>query len=654
MLLLLYAAAVTAEQIEPAPADTPTAGLAQTGDGGARTAVSDDEAEAAPPAGQLVPAPLEPGAAAAGGGPADRGAPAVEWRLAPIVYGGDLSYEARVTRNENQPGTLEHLLIGNLRGRSYVWQPWFVQVRGGLGFVLSKLHVDEAPGTAAVDQQPLTLTGNVGLTVFPMSRFPFDGSYEVSDSRTSGDLSSLDYTSKRLSLRQSYTTLSGGTYMSARYERSVLESESFGRDRLDSIEANISKVAGKHNLQAEASRAYNHRDQTDESSLIENLSLRDTWRPSNLSSVESLAYVNRTDYDPGETGLSSPTESRTAQLTSFATWRPAEQHPLYVTGSLRAFGIRNEASGAQTEAQSLNASVGANYQYSPVLRFLASASATGSESDTSSVVTTTQNAGVSYTPAFLPLGQFQFSWNASGNVANQTVSGEGSRQAVSGAVGYNLMRGFATGVQSQANLNIGQALGALHDTEGGEQFTLTSSASLSWTRSAAAGIAEYASLTVSDSRSVGSTNNAFQLVNLQATRQSLLSRVSSWSGNVTVQAARQHTETDPNFTAPGLAPQQTDTQTLSYSINLSYQHMRAFGVRNLRFTALATANSQVLESRQEGDIDAPPEAIDNSLELRFDYFVGRLQIRLSARTAEIAQQRQNQVLFRITRFFGSP
>jgi hypothetical protein len=636
LLLLLCPTALHAQDIAPAPADTPEAGLMHSADG-------------------ERPAPVETSAVgAAGDGGAVEGAPTVEWRLAPIVYDGDVSYEARMTRNENQPDTLEHLLIGNLRGRSYVWQPWFVQVRGGLGFVLSKLHIDEAPGTEAVDQQPVTLTGNVGLTVFPVSRFPFDGSYEVTDSRTSGDLTSLDYTSKRLSLRQSYATLTGGTTASARYERSVLESESFGRDRLDNIEANISKSAGKHNLQAEGSRAYNQRDQTNETSLIDRISLRDTWRPNNLSSVESLAYVTRTDYDPGDSGLSSATNSDTAQLTSFATWRPAERHPLYVTGSLRAFGVRNEASGVQTEAQSLNASIGANYQYSPVLRFLASASATGSETDTSSVVTTTQSAGVSYTPAFLPLGKFQFSWNASGNVANQTVSSEGSRQALSGGVGYNLMRGFATGAQSQANLNIGQALGGVHDTEGGEQLTLTSSVSLSWSRSASAGTAEYASLTASDSRSVGDTNNAFQLINLQATRQSLLSRVSSWSGNITVQAARQHTETDLDFTDPGLAPQQTDTQTLSYSINLSYQHMRAFGVRNLRFTALATANSQVLNSRQEGDIDAPPEAIDNSLELRFDYFIGRLQMRLSARTAEIAQQRQNQVLFRITRFFGSP
>jgi c(7)-type cytochrome triheme protein len=44
-------------------------------------------------------------------------------------------------------------------------------------------------------------------------------------------------------------------------------------------------------------------------------------------------------------------------------------------------------------------------------------------------------------------------------------------------------------------------------------------------------------------------------------------------------------------------------------------------------------NSQQLESRLAGDIDAPVERISESLESRLDYSIGRLEARLSARAA---------------------
>lgn len=307
--------------------------------------------------------------------------PQIQWQLAPIVYGGDLGYEMRMTRNEGQPATLEQIVLANIRGRSYVWQPWFAQVRGGLGLVLSREHIanDGTNNVGLVDQKPVTVTGNLGLTVFPVSRFPFDASFERTDSRTSGAIASSDYTSTLMSLRQSYSSLDGNTHLSARFERSILESESFGRDTLNNIEANLAQAVGNHNLEFETGYSQNVHEQTDERSTIERASLRDTYRPSNLLTVESLAYVNSTDFDSGS-GTTPSSNSRTSQVTSFATWRPAEQSPLYMTGSLRLLSLDTDTTGTPAHSQSLNGTVGANYQYTQYTRLFATAGFTENRS----------------------------------------------------------------------------------------------------------------------------------------------------------------------------------------------------------------------------------------------------------------------------------
>ena len=644
--------------VAPAAArDSHPAGVALLRVAAADIVAATDSTEA--PVGDTGPSAVDANASApasasesAAGEPDVAERPRIRWKLAPVVWGGDLGYEARMTRNQGQGSTFEQLVIGNVHGRSYIWQPWFVQVRGGVGFVLSRLHAS-GDGNGS-DQQPVSLTGNLGITVFPVSRFPFDLSYERTDSRTNGDIASSDYTSERLSVRQSYTTPSGGTYMSARYDRSVLESQTFGRDRLDSVEANLTHSLGHHNLQFDLGHSLNERDRTSERTSIERLSFRDSYRPSALTSVETQAYVNATDYDPGSTGSSSSTGTRTSQLTSFATWRPSEASKLYFTGSLRALALEFDSEDERSKATALNGSLGINYQYNDATRFLGNVSLSESKSGETRTVSTAESVGVSYTPAFKQLGKYLYSWSASSSIANQTTSDEDSRQAVTGGVGYNLLRNFDPSGSAQTSASVGQTVSTTYDTESGTQLGLTTSAGLSWSRSTESGVLDYASATVSDSRTWGDLKSEFQMLNIQATRQSMINAQSSWSGNLTIQFARQRLSADSEHDALIAAIEESRSRALTYSVNLNYQHQRAFGIRNLRFLALATANSHQLESRRAGDINAPLERIDNAFELRFDYVIGRLLMRLSARTAEIDGRRQEQIFFRVTRYFGTP
>jgi hypothetical protein len=72
-----------------------------------------------------------------------------------------------------------------------------------------------------------------------------------------------------------------------------------------------------------------------------------------------------------------------------------------------------------------------------------------------------------------------------------------------------------------------------------------------------------------------------------------------------------------------------------YNGTVSYENQRAFGVPRLRGTVLLGVNSQPLERRALGDIDAPRERISESLEARLDHAIGQLDTRLSARVARV-------------------
>ena len=138
---------------------------------------------------------------------------------------------------------------------------------------------------------------------------------------------------------------------------------------------------------------------------------------------------------------------------------------------------------------------------------------------------------------------------------------------------------------------------------------------------------------MSDSRSLSQERGEFQLVNLQVSRRTELTRHTSWSGNLTAQASRSdNTQLDP---FSGLLRQSGPGWQRFYSGTLSYENQRLWAVPRLRYTVLLSVNSQQLETRAAGDIDALRERVTESLENRLDYAIGRLELRLSARVARV-------------------
>jgi hypothetical protein len=138
-------------------------------------------AQAASPAAELAPAQDEPA-----------------WyeRLsgAPVVVTGNLGYEFRVQRGDFQEPAVNHLLYARMDAATYLWQPWFARLTGGLGLsgswtgITGGIGVGGGAGGYTFDR---FVTGTAQLSLFPVSRFPFEAHVDVTDSRNDTALAAL-------------------------------------------------------------------------------------------------------------------------------------------------------------------------------------------------------------------------------------------------------------------------------------------------------------------------------------------------------------------------------------------------------------------------------------------------------------------------------
>ncbi len=544
----------------------------------------------------------------------------------------------------NQPGRLRQTEIANIKGSSYIYQPWFALVSGGLGLVMSK-DLSGSGGLQTADQSQRTksnaITGNGELTLFPLSRFPFNAFVDVSDSRASGEPGSSDITNTRFGMRQSYRPQEGSENYTASFNHSTLESQVFGRDSVNALSANMNRNAGSQSFDVSVGHTSNTRSNSGERTAFSNVYARHSYRPEPELSVESLASMSSSDYHLISTGVPSDNRSNFAQASSFATWRPEEDSPLLVTGGARIFHstIANNAQGTQT--LTLSGNMAATYALNRQTNLTASATVTQLATQVDSRRLTTQTA--SATRIGDPVGIFgaNYTWNTGANLSNQTGAAEGMRQFVGGQFGHNLTRWVTLGQGSQAIFGVGQNAGTNYDTVAGRSQTLSHNANASWRLTSSTATNAYVSLLGTDSRTSGANANAFQMINFQVSGQIQFNRNASAAANLTVQSARQETPTAP-----------TAGRSVNAGGTLGYFQQHAFGVPRLRYSALYGINESQFRSRLQGDFDAPRERVNQSLEQRLDYNLGRIVTRLSLRVAQVEGRRDALLFFRMNREFG--
>jgi len=347
----------------------------------ART-VGEDAATQGPDAAEAgeAPAVAPPAPPAAG----DDGKSPVRWGLAPVRWRGLLSTDVRYLKNEGQSRRLQFVDSTNLDASSYIWQPWFAQVSAGAGLLVSRERsdvpsVDRSSGRSAV------LTGNGTLSVFPASRFPFLASFNASDSRLSDQYLGQDYSQRRWGVRQGYRNEPGDANYSASYDASTLTSSTFGRDTVGVLNANLNRRYGAHTLDAGANHTRNTRGSSGElSNFLRGFARHNVSLQEGLLSADTTVSYAESDLRLSSNGSLVQSKTDILQANTFASWRPEQDHPLYLTGGARFF--QNAATGftGAAEARSATAFASALYNATRRLTLSGSETATPASSRTSS------------------------------------------------------------------------------------------------------------------------------------------------------------------------------------------------------------------------------------------------------------------------------
>jgi hypothetical protein len=521
---------------------------------------------------------------------------------------------------------------------TYLWQPWFAQLRGNLGVSAFYNRTESGETGAGVGGNPEQTSygwnGGGRVNVFPFSRFPFEAYLDKSDSRTDATLFTQSVDNLRLGLRQRYQTPRGDQNYAFSWDRSIL-SQSFTNvpeieDTLDVFVVNGSYGIPDHSLAAGIQWDRNRRNDGFASDNLTAVA-QHTWVPSAHWNLNTNASLRNTEISQPPV---SDTETRFAQIYSLGNWTPADR-PLTAFGTLRLATTRSRSGASETDGYDAAAAAAATYYYSRNTSFSGSLSVNTSDIETFTTVV----ASAYHAADAIALGPWQYFWNASGTV-NNVAGGSNEGTSASATLGQSLSRSLGQWWGGETNTNLGLSLGT---TAGSGAFASSSTAglngNLSWTRSIGSTQAT-ASLSVSDNMTFGDVESDFLLVNAQATLNGQLSRYSAWNGNLTAQWTRENRD-NPQLgaLATELVRSQTGSTQTYLNANVGYTHFRVFGVPRLVLTSnLRTYSNDV--KRSEGNLLALPvfpgldtgDIRETALEWdnRLFYTIGKTELELRA------------------------
>ncbi len=598
--------------------------------------------------------------------------------MAPIRYWGVAAIDLRLLDSPTGGRTTSEVLSATINAATFVWQPWFMQVTGSAGVVGAVNQSDQSGSSDSISG-----IGSINIGVFPTSRFPFNLYADVNDSRASGQLTDVDYRSRRFRVSQSYSPQFASERYYASYEQSTLTTIDSGigaginqvptSDVLQVLNLAASRSWEQNSLDGSVSVSRNEREEGNviQRTRLDFANLQHVFLPGPSLSLNSNLSYTRTAVDaPQSLTLGIPLPGRDSssdftQLSSFATFRPppgsrfySESNRLLGTATFRAFEFGNSVDGTSDRSKGATGSVGLNYYLTPQTQLFSTTQAAYFTGDIEASSVAAQTFGITFSSQPIPLGQFTYTWGLGASETVGVVNGgsnDGFNHLTQATASQSFHRPIDLGPGRGAlsfgfSQSIGYSFGSYTDAAG----VLTNTITGFWNSTGNGATQAFAGLTASDSRRSGEFAGYYQLVNLQANVQMATGRWSSLQAGVTLQATRSEDEfIDTRPFDPFLDAAAGQWQT-SYAAHIAYSHGRAFGVPRLVYTGLFQASSFDYDSRALGNVDAPLFKVDWLFENRLEYRIGRLLLLGTVRLAEVQNRGTNFSVFaRAQRSFGA-
>lgn len=570
----------------------------------------------------------------------------------PLSVSGSLSYSYGYIKSERGGEAEAQSITANIFGSAFIWQPWFITTNAGLSIGFSRSDSSTSEGASAQ-----SAAGHVGFNVFPASRFPFSLIISHSDSRIENQsvlqtLASTNYTSTQILAHQAYKARGGYLY-NLSYSHSQFESGDLETTN-DSVNADARYRQNYYSWVAAGNYSTNETSNSDVKPSNWSLRFQHNYVPGNQMGVTSAASVSGSESKSPRFDI----ESRIEQASSVFSWRPAHK-PFTFSGGARIShntsesALTGSADVNENESNTFSLNTAINYRATRKVNvvFNLGGAATDSQSDPNNVssrrVSGTTSLSSTYSSDQYSVGGFRWNWNIGGGagatVAESTTSDDSGSEstseessAVSAGGGHFASRDWMVGRASSLHFTFSQNLNGTYDNEGEDSESAGTGASLSWSGrgmrgSTYLGINANGSFTTSQSNPESRTQAAF--TTLSASRNQSINRLSSMTGNANLQYGATQKKGEPV------------RETGSAQANISYRHLRAFGVYALNYSS--TASYALSIAFEEDQRDQETIIWDN----RFDYVVGLLDLSLDIELVKQDSGTRGSLRFRATRSF---
>jgi hypothetical protein len=568
-------------------------------------------------------------------------------KLAPIRLavssGGRLTYALRrqaFLDRKTSDQSLGLLVFYGVQAQSFIWQPWFARVNGGLNLNVNN-NVSNATGYSTNKSTGLDLLSNISLRLVPGSRFPFSASISKSNGRQRSGLTANDSTSHSttLTLTQGYSSLNKFTRASANLNHTTGGNSTAKISKKDLFFLNIDhRPSTLQTLFVEGETVRDLRPLDNFRSLTSRLNSSHSYKPNNTLSVNSIFSIINTSYKQD----SSTSNASSQQFNSLGNWR-LNNSALTITGGVRLINSsENINNGTNKKNSANNLFLASNYIFSKGIR----ASGSINIHDELGVQTASTNFSLTSTKAFSDITNisgFVYKRFLSGSLSNNNSTSSGSSQKSNNSQSLGISAGHSLTNNTRLfdnNLisNINQVISSSISSTAVQASTpqLATTGSMSWARAAKLDRStSRLRVTASDSRPLGNNNGntvgakqgSIDTFNLQGSRNEGLTRNQSLLGNVTLQKVYQSASNTTNTNA---------------SAAINYSHTRLFNISSLIFVSTLQVNNNLSNSQNEQSF---------LWENNFAYHIGKLDFKLDTRISRIGKSNQTSLLFFTTRSF---
>lgn len=568
----------------------------------------------------------------------------------PVANGFEMNYTGRatVTLRDIEGGGGSHsqqqVYTGNITGFGYLWRPWFA--RTGLKLDLSHVISEQENGA---DSERTTedniLSGEGRINFFPSSRFPTTLFADAADSRVETDslLSVAEITTlrrERYGITQQYRPRSGKSRYGFQYLHSRVD-ENDG----DNEESDEMRVDGTHSF---SNNTVNYRllrrdadivdvpDQRKETSQSFNLS--HIYQPARSFSIENT--FDRTRELEQEVG--QVTRDNFASLNSFMTWRPTGSK---FTGRANLNLLRRESETNAIESLNDTAilSVGFNYEFTDALRMGGDMGRSRTTSNGLDTDRHFENVSLAYSPAPIPLGNWQYFWGTSVGIGNNGGNDTEDVQTANAGLRHGLSRLITNPEGPAVSVNLNQSYTRQQNTRETRINSLTHIATIAATWSEVGNVNRL-QLTVSDSRTAGEeadeddnlveVDDTVQTLSLVASMNRATSRYASWTADASLGSTRVENESTVDRFTYGL-------------ISAGYNNNRWLDKQLLRFQSRIEYSVRESIPDDEDKTDETRLVWDN----RVNYTIGLLDLSARLTFSGIDDDRTRTLVLSASRYF---